>query len=76
MEAGCGDAWKLVMEQRERLGRGEKLDDDISDDGDDPVEEFGNWDGPRPGGPLLLFIDVAMEPIRVPPISQIGRAHV
>lgn len=54
VEAGCegGDAWKLVMEQWEKLGRGEKLEDDSSDDGDDPVEEFGNWNNERPGEPL------------------------
>ncbi len=37
-----GDAWKKVMEQWEKLGRGEKLDDDSSSD--EEVEDFGEWD--------------------------------
>lgn len=46
VDAGCegGDAWKKVMEQWEKLGRGEKLDDDSSDDEDDElVQDFGDW---------------------------------
>lgn len=44
VDAGCegGDAWKLVMEQWERLGRGEQLEDDSSDD--EEVPNFGDWD--------------------------------
>ena len=44
VDAGCagGDAWKTVMEQWEKLGRGEQLDDDSSDE--EPVQDFGDWD--------------------------------
>lgn len=44
VEAGCegGEAWRAVMEQWEKLGRGEV--DEQDSESEDEVENFGEWD--------------------------------
>lgn len=54
VEAGCegGDAWRVMMERWERLGRGEVDEEDSDDESDstenqrghDEADDFGEWD--------------------------------